>query len=144
MLGDMGKATNGRPAAGRDALADRRPDVASRLSLNVPVGWWPVAPLAKSFEAAGFRWLQVHTPPREMLCEPGRAARHAARLRAALDVSGWRSSCMRPTTSAPAHRSTTALWMLIDYAAAARARYVVYHGVNFGLLARAIRPPRPR
>ena len=79
----MAKARNGGPPP----TPDRHADAAARLGLNVPVGWWPVAPLAKSFEAADFGWLQVHTPPREMLCEPARAAQHAARLRAALDIS---------------------------------------------------------
>ncbi|MDQ6749237.1 MAG: sugar phosphate isomerase/epimerase [Actinomycetota bacterium] len=105
---------------------------ALRLGLNVPNGWWPVAPLAKSFEAAGLSWLQVHTPPRGVLCDGVRAAGHAARLRAALDVSGLALVLHAPDDlSAGTPEHDRALDGLIAYAAATRARFVVYHGVNF-------------
>jgi sugar phosphate isomerase/epimerase len=124
---------NGHPlTAVRDAPAERRAELVDRLGLNVPVGWWPVASLAKSFEAAAFRWIQVHTPPRDILCEPGRATRHAARLRAALDVSRLDLVLHAPDDlSAGSPEHDRALDGLIDYAAATRAKFVVYHGVNF-------------
>jgi sugar phosphate isomerase/epimerase len=128
----MGMVSNGRAPAAAGAPSESRRKLAARLGLNVPTGWWPVAPLAKSFEAAGLRWVQVHTPPREMLCDPGRAARHAARLRAALDITRLELVLHAPddlSAGAPDH--DRALDGLIDYAAVARARFVVYHGVNF-------------
>lgn len=128
----MGNATNGSAPPGRDAATDGRRELSPRLGLNVPVGWWPVAPLAKGFEAAGFHWVQVHTPPREVLCKPRRAARHAGRLRAALDISRLALVLHAPDDlSAGSPEHDRALDGLIEYAAAARARYVVYHGVNF-------------
>ena len=60
-----------------------------RLGLNVPAGWWPTAASLKSFEAAGYGWVQVHSPPRATLTG-SEAARHAAALRAALDVGALR------------------------------------------------------
>src|SRR5436189_6484575 len=73
------------------ALASRdssRSELAARLGINVPAQWWPTAPMLKGFEAAGFGWVQVHTPPRAVLCERRLAARHAGALRAMLETCG--------------------------------------------------------
>ena len=101
------------------------------LGLNVPAGWWPVAPLAKSFEAAGFAWVQVHTPPAAMLRERERAARHAAALRGSLDTCGLRLILHAPDDlTAGAPEADRALDGLLDYAEATRAEIVVYHAAN--------------
>lgn len=131
-MGKGANGRNGRPVVARAASVVDHAVAPVALGLNVPVGWWPVAPLAKSFEAAGFRWVQVHTPPREILCQPGSAARHAARLRAALDICRLALVLHAPddlSAGTPDH--DRALDGLIEYAAATRAQYVVYHGVNF-------------
>ncbi len=103
----------------------------SRLGLNVPAGWWPVAPLAKSFEAAGFAWAQVHAPPPGVLCDRDGRARHAGALRAALDTCGLRLVLHAPDElSAGTPDADRALDGLLDYAEAARAEIVVYHAAN--------------
>jgi sugar phosphate isomerase/epimerase len=107
-------------------------EIEHRLGLNVPNGWWPTAPMLKSLEAAGFAWVQVHTPPRSVLVDRDRALHHAGRLRAALDPGGLRLVLHAPddlSAGDPAH--DRALDGLLDYAAAAGARFVVYHGANF-------------
>lgn len=112
--------TNGRRALG------------ARLGLAVPGGWWPTAPMLKSYEAAGFGWVQVHTPPRVMLTDKRAAVRHARALRAALDVTGLRLVVHGPddlSAGAPDH--DRAFDGLVAYADAAGAAFVVYHGMNF-------------
>jgi sugar phosphate isomerase/epimerase len=102
-----------------------------RLGLNVPAGWWPVAPLAKAFEAGGFAWVQVHTPPVGMLRDRDRAARHAAALRAGLDICGLRLVLHAPDDlTAGTVEADCALDGLLDYAEATRAEIVVYHAAN--------------
>jgi sugar phosphate isomerase/epimerase len=103
----------------------------NRLGLNVPAGWWPVAPLAKAVEAGGFAWVQVHTPPVGMLRDRGRAARHAAALRAGLDTCGLRLILHAPDDlTAGTAEADRALDGLLDYAEATRADIVVYHAAN--------------
>jgi sugar phosphate isomerase/epimerase len=103
----------------------------SRLGLNVPAGWWPVAPLAKSFEAAGFAWAQVHAPPPGVLRDRDGRARHAGALRAALDTCGLRLVLHAPDDlSVGTPDADRALDGLLDYAEASRAEIVVYHGAN--------------
>src|SRR5687767_8045400 len=58
--------------------------LATRLGLNVPQEWWPGAPLVKSFEAAGFGWTQIHSPPESVLSSPRECAAHAAAAGAAV------------------------------------------------------------
>ena len=103
----------------------------SRLGLNVPAGWWPVAPLAKSFEAAGFAWTQVHAPPSSVLRDRGSRTRHAGALRAALDTCGLRLVLHAPDDLiAGPPEANRALDGLLEYAEAARAEIVVYHAAN--------------
>src|SRR5919202_5259467 len=111
--------------AGRDGIA-------ARLGINVPAQWWPTAPMLKGFEAAGFRWVQVHTPPRGILCDRRLAARHAAALRTMLETCGLQLVLHAPDDlSAGTPEHDRALDGLLEYAAATGARYVVYHGANF-------------
>ena len=75
------------------------PKIDERLGLNVPRETWPTPPLLKAYEAAGFAWVQVHTPPIAMLADRERARHHARALRAALDTTGLPAADPRaPTT----------------------------------------------
>jgi sugar phosphate isomerase/epimerase len=108
------------------------PHTEGRLGLNVPRETWPTPPLLKAYEAAGFAWVQVHTPPIAMLAERESARRHARALRAALDTTGLRLVLHGPDDlSAGTELHDRALNGLIDYAAESRAELVVYHGLNF-------------
>ena len=103
-----------------------------RLGLNVHRDQWPTAPALKAQEAAGFAWVQVHSPPRAMLADRGRCLRHARALRTVLDTSGLRLVLHGPddlSGGTPAHDA--ALAGLIEYALEARAELVVYHGLNY-------------
>ena len=74
--------------AGRIAsLEDSRKRLEHRIGLNVPYEWWPGAATLKAIEAAGFRWVQVATPPVEMLADPRHGVRHATALRRSLEVT---------------------------------------------------------
>ncbi len=106
--------------------------IEGRLGLNVPRETWPTPPLLKGYEAAGFAWVQVHTPPLAMLAEREASRRHARALRAALDTTGLRLVLHGPDDlSAGTIRHDRAFAGLLDYAAEARAELVVYHGLNF-------------
>ena len=67
-----------------------RTDPKERLGLSVPYDWWPAAPLLKEIEAAGFRYVQVPSPPPSVLTVPREATRHAAALSEALATSDLR------------------------------------------------------
>lgn len=108
------------------------PKIDERLGLNVSRETWPTPPLLKAYEAAGFAWVQVHTPPIAMLADRERARRHARALRAALDPTGLRLVVHGPDDlSAGADLHDRAFAGLLDYAAEARAELIVYHGLNF-------------
>ncbi len=98
-----------------------------RLGLNVPAGWWPTAASLKSFEAAGYGWVQVHSPPRATLTG-SEAARHAAALRAALDVGALRLVLHAPDDLLAADARPLAA--LLDYASRVRAELIVLHAAN--------------
>jgi sugar phosphate isomerase/epimerase len=107
-------------------------ELGARLGLNVHRDHWPTTPLLKSYEAAGFAWVQVHTPPRPMLADRERCRRHARALRAALAPCGLRLLLHGPDDlSAGTLEHDRAFDGLMDYAAEAGAELVVYHGLNF-------------
>jgi sugar phosphate isomerase/epimerase len=124
---------NGHHAGGRAAGPGAgRQELSRRLGLDVPAGWWPTAPMLKGIEAAGFSWVQIRTPPRDMLCERERLLRHATALRSTLQTCGLHLVLHAPddlSAGEPAH--DRALDGLLDYAAATGARQIVYHGANF-------------
>jgi sugar phosphate isomerase/epimerase len=108
------------------------PHIDGRLGLNVPRETWPTPPLLKGYEAAGFAWVQVHTPPLQMLAERELARRHARALRAALDPTGLRLLVHGPDDlSVGTDLHDRAFAGLLDYAAEAGAELIVYHGMNF-------------
>ena len=99
-----------------------------RLGLNVPYEWWPSAPLLKSFEAAGFAWVQVPPPPPSVLVDPHQCVRHAAGVADALRTTGLRSVVHGPLTLlVGTPRADRVFEGLLSYAADAGAEAVVYH-----------------
>jgi sugar phosphate isomerase/epimerase len=106
-------------------------ELGARLGLNVHRDQWPTTPLLASYEAAGFSWAQVHTPPRPMLADRERCRRHARALRAALAPSGLRLLIHGPDDlSAGTIEHDRAFDGLMDYAVEAGAELVVYHGLD--------------
>jgi sugar phosphate isomerase/epimerase len=106
--------------------------VHDRLGLNVHRDAWPTAAALAARRAAGFAWVQVHTPPRAMLAERRPALRHARALRGVLEGSDLRLLLHAPDDlSAGTFEHDRALDGLLDYAAAAGAELVAYHGLNF-------------
>jgi sugar phosphate isomerase/epimerase len=117
---------------GREEARDRLDD---RLGLNVPYEWWPRAAALKAIEATGFRWIQVASPPVEMLAEPRDVVRHAQALRASLDVTDLRTVVHGP----PDLRLGSALHDragegLLEYAHQLGASHVVYHALDLARL----------
>ncbi|HWV84658.1 MAG TPA: sugar phosphate isomerase/epimerase [Capillimicrobium sp.] len=111
---------------------EHRHHLDGRLGLNVPRGTWPTPALLKAYEAAGFAWVQVHTPPLGVLAEREDARRHARALRAVLDATALRLLVHGPDDlSAGTDLHDRALAGLLDYAAEAGAELVAYHGLNF-------------
>jgi len=106
--------------------------VHARLGLNVHRDAWPTTSVLAAYEAAGFAWVQVHTPPRAMLAERRHGLRHARAVRSALDGTGLRLLVHAPDDlSAGTTEHDRAFDGLLDYAATAGAELVAYHGLNF-------------
>jgi len=106
-------------------------EITPRLGLNVHRETWPTTAALKGIEAAGFGWVQIHTPPREMLCDRERLRRHARGVRAALEPTGLRLLLHGPDDlSVGSLDHDRAFDGLLDYAVEARAEIVVYHGLN--------------
>ncbi len=104
----------------------------SGFGLNVPYGWWPAASLAKSFEAVGFEWIQVPSPPASILSNPRLCADHARSVATALDTTRLKAVIHAPsplTAGNPA--GDRAFEGLLSYAAEAGAAVIVYHAHNF-------------
>jgi sugar phosphate isomerase/epimerase len=107
-----------------------RGPLAGRLGLTVPHEWWPSAHLLKSFEAAGFAYTQVDSPPVSVLNDSRLCTKHAIALRSALTTTG-----LTPLIHAPAGLRVgdaggdRAMDGLIDYAAEMGAEQIVYHAL---------------
>lgn len=129
-------------AAPLPALTPAAPPLAGRLGLNVPRDWWPRPARLKALEAAGFRWLQVHAPPCEVLADPGLAAHHARALRRLLDGGSLGLVVHAPDELAAGEDDAgDALDGLVSYCELARPSFVVYHGA---VLPAAVPPARVR
>src|ERR671915_605387 len=99
-----------------------------RLGLNVPYEWWPSAALLKSFEAAGFRWVQVPSPPPSVLADPRQCSRHAGGVANALRTTGLRAVVHGPPPLLAGSPAADRVFEgLLSYAADAGAEAVVYH-----------------
>jgi sugar phosphate isomerase/epimerase len=106
--------------------------VHTRLGLNVHRDAWPTAAALSAYEAAGFAWAQVHTPPRTMLADRRAGRRHAQALRGVLDATGLRLLLHAPDDlSAGTSEHDRAFDGLLDYAAVSGAELIAYHGLNF-------------
>ncbi|MBO0767714.1 MAG: sugar phosphate isomerase/epimerase [Solirubrobacterales bacterium] len=114
--------------------ADRLPEFPAvagdlRLGIDQPSGSWPTAPRLKSYEAAGFAYVQVRMPPRIVLEDPAMLATHAVALRRVLELTGMRLVLHAPgDLMAGARAADATLRGALDYAAMARAELIVYHG----------------
>ncbi len=103
-----------------------------RLGLNVHRDAWPTPSVLAGNVAAGFGWVQVHTPPAPMLADRRHGLRHARALREQLTDSGLRLVLHGPDDlSAGSAAQDRAFEGLLDYAAEAGAELVAYHGLNF-------------
>ncbi len=106
-------------------------DPIERLGLSIPYDWWPAAPIVKEIEAAGFRFVQVPSPPPSVLVSPRDSTRHAAALSEALGTAGLGPVVHGPgSVRAGTRDGNLALEGLISYAAEVGASRVVYHAAN--------------
>src|SRR3954469_24938353 len=104
----------------------------TRIGLNVHRDAWPTAAALSAYEAAGFAWVQVHTPPRAVLADRRASLRHARALCAALGATRLRLLLHAPDDlSAGTAEHDRAFDGLLDYAATAGAELIAYHGLNF-------------
>lgn len=102
-----------------------------RLGINVHRDHWPTAATLKAAEAAGFAWVQVHTPPRAMLADRQHLRRHARALRAALAPTGLHLLLHGPDDlKVGSLEHDRAFEGLLDHAHECGAEIVVYHGLN--------------
>lgn len=102
-----------------------------RLGLDQPAGWWPTASRLKSYEAAGFDYVQVRMPPRGLLADGAAVGVHASALRAVLTLTRLRLILHAPDdllAGSPEHDLQLA--GALEYALVAGAELVVYHGLR--------------
>jgi sugar phosphate isomerase/epimerase len=113
------------------AVESRRDPLAGRLGLSVPYEWWASAPLLKSYEAAGFAWVQLHSPPASVLRDSSQCRRHGAAAGAALSTTGLGAVIHAPGgLRAGTDEADRALDGLLSYAAELGASQVVYHALS--------------
>jgi sugar phosphate isomerase/epimerase len=106
-------------------------DPTERLGLSIPYDWWPAAPILKEIEAAGFRYVQVPSPPPSVLSIPRDATRHAAALSEAVGTGNLNLILHGPgSVRAGTRDGDLALEGLVSYAAEVDASHVVYHAAN--------------
>lgn len=117
-------------AVAEPATPGRRDPLAGRVGLSVPYEWWASAPLLKSYEAAGFAWVQLHSPPASVLRDANQCRRHATAAGTALATTGLGAVIHAPgTLRAGDGASDRALEGLLSYAAELGASQVVYHAL---------------
>jgi sugar phosphate isomerase/epimerase len=109
-------------------------DQDERLGLDQPVGWWPATARLKSYEAAGFRHLQVRMPARGLLSDHALLTAHASRLRERLAFTGLRLILHAPDELlAGSVEHDRQLDGALGYAEAAGSDLIVYHGARIPL-----------
>src|SRR3954468_3607483 len=114
------------------SLEDSRRRLDHRLGLNVPYEWWPGGATLKAIEAAGFRWVQIATPPVEMLGDPRHGVRHATALRRSLEVTELCTVVHGPTSLRVGNAlHDRAFEGLLEYAQLIGSRHVVYHALDY-------------
>src|SRR5919197_3965345 len=120
------------PAPIRGSLEASRMRLEHRIGLNIPYEWWPGAATLKAIEAAGFRWVQVATPPVEMLAAPRHGVRHATALRRSLEVTELCTVVHGPTSLQVGNAlHDRAFEGLLEYAQLIDASFVVYHALDY-------------
>jgi sugar phosphate isomerase/epimerase len=120
----------GAPAASRDYAGEEGRRLSGRLGLNLPYEWWPRPAALKAMEAAGFAWVQVASPPVEMLAHPHHVARHAEAVRRSLEVTSLLTIAHGPTNLRLGSSHDRAFEGLLEYAQALGASQVVYHALD--------------
>jgi sugar phosphate isomerase/epimerase len=119
MLPGMAVSTAAGPRE-LDCVDDR-----GRLGIDQPAGWWAAAPRLKSYEAAGFSYLQVRIPSRELLSDTQLLHVHATSLRASLRLTG-----LRLIVHAPDDLPAVLLDGALLYAAVAGSEMLVHHAAR--------------
>lgn len=133
-------ATKAAETRGGEAVIDRGlgvapaggpetpPTLQGRLGLNIPEGWWPSAPLLKAYEAAGFGWVQVHSPPAAVLASPRLCIAHSAAMAATLETTGLRTVVHGPNSLMAGSKAADRIFEgMLSWAAEIGAEAVVYH-----------------
>ena len=119
-----------RKGIAEPALFQGEGRLTGRLGITVPHEWWPSAPLLKSFEAAGFAWTQVDSPPVSVLANAHSREVHARALAEALETTGLRTVIHAPGAMRLFSKAAEAEFeALLEYTAAAGAELVVYHAL---------------
>jgi sugar phosphate isomerase/epimerase len=102
-----------------------------RLGLDEPPGWWPTTPRLKSYEAAGFRYVQVSLPRRELLADSELVKAHAGALRDRLNLTSMELILHAPhDLHAGSDEHDRQLDGALSYAVLAGAKMIVYHGAQ--------------
>ena len=99
-----------------------------RLGLNVPYGWWPAPPLLKGFEAGGFKWAQIPSPPADVLSSPHDCLALARAAADALATTGLGAIVHGPgELRVGTPQADRAFEGLLTFAAETGSRMIVYH-----------------
>ncbi len=102
-----------------------------RLGIDQPAGWWPTTPRLKSYEAAGFQFVQIRMPPRPVLSVPAFRSGHARALRERLAHTQLRLILHAPDDlHAGTDEHDRQVLGALRYAQEAGAELVVYHGAR--------------
>jgi sugar phosphate isomerase/epimerase len=118
------------PRAEQDRSARRQPAITSRLGLTVPHEWWAAPALLKSFDAAGFSWVQADAPPPAVLTRAEHRRLHAGAFASALDGTRLGAILHAPTAlRLGSPEGDEAFEGLLRYAAEAGAMEVIYHAL---------------
>jgi sugar phosphate isomerase/epimerase len=130
-LEGMAVEQSARRRSPEQAVADSpRDPLSGRLGLSVPHEWWASAPLLKSYEAAGFGWVQLHSPPMSVLTVARLTTQHAVAAAAALGTTSLRSVLHAPSSlRAGTREHDRAFEGVLSYAAEIGATGVVYHAL---------------
>lgn len=108
--------------------------MAARLGLDQPAGWWPTTPRLKSYEAAGFRHLQMRMPPRRLLAEREFVLAHANGLRDSLRLTDLDLILHAPDDLlAGSEEHDRQFDGALTYAALTGAGLLVYHGARVAI-----------
>jgi len=117
-------------AKAKGPATKRSADLSTRLGLTVPHEWWPSAHMLKSYEAAGFAYVQIDAPPVSVLADSRLVTRHAGATRAALDTTTLGCVIHAPHgVRLGTAAGDKAMDGLIEYAAEVGAAQIVYHAL---------------